>query len=413
MTVIQKITYANNVTKEVVGIRTISIVRNNIPSGITTSAFTEKGAILVGTGSGSYVAFPPGEDGKFLQYDSNEPSGMKSGVPTLEVEDTTNYALNGGFDFAQSQMDETTLTTIADGGYGPDQWKSYRENADLQYRRVDASGEGSLNSPFYGEYKKITNAGKILICQPIEYLNTLRFRGRTVSFQLKMKASSAKTMKIAIMELQTGGTADTIPAVVSSWNADTTDPTFGTNLAVIASPTSCSVTSSWQTFTFAGTFPISSKNLLLVVWSDADMAVNDTLHMAEAGLYYGATARSWYPRQIGDELQLLQRYYYLLAKGDNKALCGAAVFFTTQAAGVVQFKVSMRIGPNIDSQSGTNYYKLFRNGAEDFFDSLNILYSHANACEIIHTGDISSTAGHAGEFRTAHASAKVGFSARL
>lgn len=271
---------------------------------------------------------------------------------------STNHLMNGGFNIAQRQT-PGTLTTIADLGYSADRWKISRENADLQYIRVDGSGESGLTSPFYGQYKKITNAGKFLVCQPLEYLDTLKFRGETISFQLQMKASASKTIKIAIVELQTGGTADTLPTLVSAWGADGTDPTFGANLAVIGTPTSCGVTTGWQVFQFTGTFPATSKNLLVMVWSDADFAINDTLSLAEAGLYTGSGLAAWNPITAHDDLQMCMRYYeksFLpdVAPVQNVGIRSGEFQFAAGKAGVATnwsspycFKSIKRISPSI------------------------------------------------------------------
>lgn len=295
-----------NINRQVV--RVLRVYNRNIPDGITADEFTQKGGMLVGSAAGAFAELAPGSAGQYLTPDPAQPLGLKWAVPSLTIDDSTNWLMNGGFNLAQRQA-PGTLTTISDSAYGPDRWKMTRENADLQYIRQDASSESGLVSPYYGQFKKITNAGKFLICQPLEYLDTLKFRGKSVNFQLQMKASSSKTIKTAIVELQSGGTADTIPSLVSSWNADGTDPTLGTNLATIGTPSSCSVTTSWQTFQFTGTFPASSKNLLLMVWTNADFSVNDTLSLAEAGLYFGTTIRSWVPRHISQEITLCQRYY--------------------------------------------------------------------------------------------------------
>ncbi len=296
-----------NINKQTV--RVVRVYNRNVPNGITENAFTAKGDLLVGTGDGTYIAVPAGTDGEYLVFDSAEPAGVRTETPTITVDDTTNHLINGGFNFAQRQA-PGTLTTVADLGYGADRWKMTRENADLQYIRVDGSSESGLTSPYFGQYKKITNAGKVLICQPLEYLDTLKFRGRTINFQLQMKASAAKTIKIAVVELQTGGTADTLPTLVSAWGVDGTDPTLGANLATIGTPTICSVTTSWQTFQFTGSFPTTSKNLIVMVWSNADFAANDTLSLAEAGLYFGASIKSWAPRAYPIEINLCRRYCY-------------------------------------------------------------------------------------------------------
>ncbi len=289
--------------------RVVRVFNRNVPSGIMESEFTGKGTILVGTGDGEFIAVPPGDNGTYLKFDDTEPAGVKSEVPTFTVDDTTNHLINGGFMLAQRQA-PATLTTISNESYGADRWKMTRENADLQYRRVDASAESGLTSPYYGEYKKITNSGKIMMAQILENFDTLKFRGKEISFQIKMKASTDRIIKIAIAELQTGGTADTIPTLVSVWSpGGGSEPTLGTNLALIGTAEPCSVTSAWQTFTFSGTFPATSKNLLVLVYSATAFAANDTLSLAEAGLYFGVTQRTWTPRPISQEILLAQRYY--------------------------------------------------------------------------------------------------------
>jgi hypothetical protein len=326
-----------NISKQTV--RVVRVYNRNVPDGITANAFGAKGDLLVGTGDGTYIAVPAGRDGEYIVFDSSQPAGVRTEVPSLTVEDTTNHLINGGFNFAQRQT-PGTLTTISDLGYGPDRWKMTRENADLQYIRVDGSSESGLTSPYYGQFKKITNAGKILICQPLKYLDTLKFRDKSCSFQVQMKASASKTIKIAIVQLQTGGTADTLPTLVSAWGADSTDPTLGANLATIGTPTSCAVTTSWQTFQFAGTFPATAKNLIVMVWSDADFAANDTLSLAEAGLYFGENVRSWTPGDAATDLEKCKEYGRLMPQTPS----GRAES-TTKACFVVPLSPAMRIAP--------------------------------------------------------------------
>ncbi len=221
-----------------------------------------------------------------------------------------NYMINGGFLFAQRQA-PGTLTTIVDNKYGPDRWRVTRENADVQYIRVDATSESGLTSRYYGQFKKITNAGKIHICQILEGSNSVALRTKTVIFQAKMKASSAKTIRMAVLELQNAGAMDTIPAtLVTAFGADSTDPTLGANVAVITGAESKSVTTSWQSFSVSVTVPTNSKNIICAIWSDADMAANDTLSIAEAGLFTASSVQSWTPELDSTELSLCQRYFY-------------------------------------------------------------------------------------------------------
>lgn len=222
-----------------------------------------------------------------------------------------NYLINGGFDFAQRNVTPTTLFTVSDKDFGADRWWVTRENADVQYNVNDATGETGLTSKNYGLFKKITNAGKFVVVQVIEGVNSVPLRGKTVVFQLKMKASSAKTIRMAILENQNAGTIDAPPStLVTAFGADTVDPTFGTNVAIITGAESKSVTTSWQSFSVSVTVPSNSKNIMAAFWTDSDFAVNDTLSVAEAGLFVANSVQAWTPRLITDELLLCQRFYY-------------------------------------------------------------------------------------------------------
>lgn len=290
--------------------RVVRVYDRNIPEGISESAFTQKGGILAGSGTSAYGELPPGSPGQYLTPDPAAPYGLKYETPSVAIADPTNFLLNGGFDFAQ-RTTPGTLTTVSDNAYGADRWKQTRENADLQYQRNDATSETGLTSRYYGKYKKITNAGKFMVFQILEGQHTVPLRGKTVIFQVKMKASTAKTIRMAILELQSGGTMDTIPGTfVSAWNVDSTNPTLGANLAVITGAESKSVTTSWQNFTVSVTVPSTSKNLICAVWADADFSSADELNLAEAGLFLGATQLIWTPRNIAQELLLCQRYYW-------------------------------------------------------------------------------------------------------
>jgi len=221
-----------------------------------------------------------------------------------------NYLINGGFDFAQRQT-PGTLTTLTQDKYSADRWRISRENTDLQYQRIDASGETGLTSKYYGLFKKITSAGKFMAYQILEGINSVPLRGKTVIFQAQMKVSASKTMRMAVIELQNAGTMDTIPGTfITAYGANTVDPTLGANLAIITAAQSKSVTTAWQTFSVSVTVPSNSKNIIVAVWSDSQFAVNDTLGIAEAGHYVGAVAQAWVPRLTVTELAMCQRYYF-------------------------------------------------------------------------------------------------------
>jgi len=150
-----------------------------------------------------------------------------------------------------------------------------------------------------------------MVYQPIPATKSIALRGKTVIFQIKMKASGSKTIRMAVLELQTAGTIDAPPAtLVTAFGADTTDPTFGTNVAIVTAAASKSVTTSWQSFSVTVTVPTKSKNVMAAFWTDSDFAANDTLSVAEAGLFVTSSVQAWKPRLITDETLLCQRFFY-------------------------------------------------------------------------------------------------------
>jgi hypothetical protein len=128
---------------------------------------------------------------------------------------------------------------------------------------------------------------------------------------MKMKASASKTIRMAVLELQNAGTLDAIPAtLVTAFGANSTDPTLGANLAIITAAQSKSVTTAWQSFSVSVTVPSNSKNILCAFWTDSQFAANDTLSVAEAGLFFGSAVQPWVPRLTAQELAMCQRHYF-------------------------------------------------------------------------------------------------------
>jgi hypothetical protein len=253
----------------------------------------------------------------------------------------TNVIINGEFDFAQRQAPGTLTTYSNTSGraQSADRWGITNENASAQYQRVDsaAAPETGLRARFYGSFSKITASGKIVVSHVIEAVNGLHLRGRTVRVQLKMKASSAKTIRVALLQLTAAGAVDTMPAVfVSAFGANTVDPTFGTNLAAIApviadngsirnTGLDCAVTAAWQRFGASFVLPNNFKNLILVVFTDSQFAAADILSMTEVGIYDGPEIREWVP--------LCQRYYSKSFNVDTAPVQNAGVN-TGEAGGI-------------------------------------------------------------------------------
>ena len=270
--------------------------------------------------------------------------------------DLYNYIINGGFDLAQRQT-PGTLITITDNKCSADRWWVTRENADAQYQRGDATGESGLTSLYYGAFKKITNAGKLCAYYILEGADSMALRGKTVIFQVKMKTDSARTFRMGILELNSSGTMDTVPSTfISSFNADASDPTFGTNIAICTAAQSKSVTTSWANYSISVTLPATSKNFILAVWSDADVAANGILYMAEAAFHVGSTVQSWKPRLFAQELTLAERYCRAVRGGASSERMGfGQAYSTTQCEIEISLRAEMLRVPTVSVSAASDF----------------------------------------------------------
>lgn len=338
-----------------------------------------------------------------------------------------NLLINGSFRFAQRQV-PGTLTTYSSAtarNYCADRWGVTNSTASAQFQRIDASGtpETGLQARFYGTFKKITNAGKVVVSQVVEGVQTMPVRGRTVRLQMKLKASTAMVLRIGLLYLTASGTIDTIPATfVAAAGAAGTDPTWGTNLTAIAplrsddvdggsaavisgNGLSCSVTTAWQRFGATFLVPSDCLNLVVVVYTNALPAANATFSIAEAGLFDGREIQDYIPRHYQHELMLCQRYFQKSFAVDTApaqnvgANSGEFDFIAGKAAATAQhgnliLPVRMRAAPTatLYNPAAANAQARNKTGAADCTStSADVLKE--NMAHIATTGDATLAVG--------------------
>lgn len=316
-----------------------------------------------------------GTDGKYYSKDGDTGQTAVISVTGLN----RNYLINGGFNFAQRQA-PGTLTSYNSATarlFGADRWGMVNATASVQFQRLDTLGgvQAGLDARYYGLFKQITGAGKVAISQVIEGVSGANLRGTAVRVQCKMKqtAGTAATMRLGLVELTAAGTIDTIPATfMSAFGASSVDPTLGTNLAYIA-PTagtatggtiagnavSCVLGSGWAQYTAQFTVPVGTKNLIMVIWSNANLAINDEINVAECGLYVGTDIQDWVEMPLQVELANCQRYCSKsfaidTAPVQNGGVVGAISGIAGKAGATalggniyVQFPVGMRGNPTV------------------------------------------------------------------
>lgn len=299
-----------------------------------------------------------------------------------------NRCMNGDFNFAQRQVPTTlTSSTALAGGrqYAFDRW--FQSNAGgtqiVQTQQVSnlAGAEAGIQAAQYGKFKVITAAGKLAVGQIIEGANMAHLLGMRVIVQCKMKYSVAASMavRLGLVQLTSAGTVDVVSAAangfISAFGATGVDPTLtaAANLAyltplvaengtITGNGVDIALTTGWLRYSATFLVPATAKNLIPMVWSNANLAINDELNITEFGLYAGEERRDWHPYDEGDELLKIQRYYsksfpLLLAPAASVAVAtggtGAASIIGKAAATAlavhipVVYPVQMRIAPTV------------------------------------------------------------------
>ena len=165
--------------------------------------------------------------------------------------------------------------------------------------------------------------------------------------------------------------------------------------------------SAWGTRTNANRASSSNVNAL-------DSTSNDFL-LTGVQLEVGGTVTDFEHRSFAQELQLCQRYYYVLASGATKFMCIGDFWLDAQADGGIVLPVEMRATPTLDHTNGSDYYRVWTNGANSHIDGAISLWnrSHNKAVTWYATPDVNRTAGHANRWITNNASAHFAFSAEL
>jgi len=292
-----------------------------------------------------------------------------------------NYLRNSGFWFAQRQVPGTATIYSSVGGrtISADGWGISNENASAQLVRVDTQGapEAGLQGRFYGQFTKITAAGKVVVTQVLEGSNSASLRGSTVRFQVWLKSVGAASLgvKLAVLQLGGAGTIDAVPVsagtFITAFGAAGVDPTLGTALAYLppkagvagdncsagANALLATATTSWQRFGGVVDVPTSAKNVIVAIWSDSQLAISNGIAIAQASLSEGYEIQEWSPLPVEIELGRVQRYFAKTFSIDanpvtNAGLNTGELKWTKIAAGATQtrspewrFPVRMRTTP--------------------------------------------------------------------
>jgi len=139
-----------------------------------------------------------------------------------------------------------------------------------------------------------------------------------------------------------------------------------------------------------------------------------TWYITGVQLEKGSTATSFDYKPYTTELALCQRYYFRAVTGDSQAISMGGYFTSSDMRTVTYFPVPMRIAPSVVSSTGTDYFRIQRNGGDDTFTTLlDGGPKTPTTIMIFNNLDMSGTAGQSGFVYSNSASASLAFNAEL
>ena len=260
--------------------------------------------------------------------------------------------------------------------------------------------------------------------QNLQYLKkgTSSAESLTLSFWVKTNKTGIYTLELedkdntrSFSQTYTVSSADTWEKKTLTYAGDTTGAFDNDNGASLkcnfwlgagSDFTSGTFQNSWGSKIAANRVSSSQVNL-------ADNTANEW-YITGVQLEAGTTASDFEFLPYDVNLQRCQRYYQVLADGDDQAFGMATYFDSTTLYSSQQLFIPMRTTPTIDITTGTAYYVFARNSGSDTFDSFFLQNrTHKNYIEFLNNTQVSGTGGDAGFLRTDNASAFVGMDAEL
>lgn len=188
---------------------------------------------------------------------------------------------------------------------------------------------------------------------------------------------------------------------------------FSANTQIGSTQTIATPATSWTRVSYTYTnISANAANGLSINFTRGLTATSTTL-ITGIQLELGPTATAFQTASanIGGELALCQRYYYLHASANGDQIGPAWYNQSTEGLSQVKFPVTMRTAPTLSATTGTGIYSFFVSNVNDGINSLTIFGSSVNATGLFNASEASGTIGTAG--RLQNTSGFVAFVAEL
>jgi len=282
------------------------------------------------------------------------------------IEFNPNLLYNSDFKIAQrgTTFNSTTTPANNDDTYTLDRWILLSDGNDI----VDVAQQtGAALQPagtFASFDADIETANKQFgMVQILENKDAEAIIGGTASLSFQAAKGSgnttAETLRAAIISWDS--TADVVTSdVVGTWAGAGTDPTLATNWTFENTPSSLTLTSSFQTFKIENISidTASTTNVAVFIWlDDTDATVTDRIRIGALKLEEGPIATQYRPLSVTEDLALAQRYLPAINSNSTSDIIaqGHAVT-TTKFVGYFEYPVTPRVPPTGITISNTGHF---------------------------------------------------------
>jgi hypothetical protein len=296
-----------------------------------------------------------------------------------------NKLINGAM-----QVWQRGTTSTSTGYQTVDRWSFYADSSRTISQSTDVP-TGYIYSA------SLSGTGSTGLTQKIESSNTIGLVGQsiTVSFWLK-QSTGAGTNAIALNLYY--------PTASDNYNAT----------VQIGSTQNFTTTTSWAQYsaTFTNLPSGVANGIQCTIVTTSGSAV--VFLLTGVQLEVGTAATNFDVRSYGTELGLCQRYYQIVASG-NQGTIGTGYF---ESSGVAvcptRFMTAMRATPTLFAPTGTNFYYIYTasSGIDTFNDLTGTAFTPYSAT-VYTTSNVSGTAGQAGRMVTNNDASFVAFGAEL
>ena len=274
-----------------------------IYSRITVSAFTALTTITVVNDSGVL-------DSGLSAVSYGLLSATNPSIPvTANSFPLVSFAPNPFFEVDQLA---NSATSVSDDNYGHDHWYVLTQTASVQVSTGALQENGqTTNARLTQNQAAAQRMGYACI---IEASEAKKLRGQVMTFQPRIRCSSAQAIRIGVVEWT--GTADSVTSdIVNDWtSSDYTDGAgrffVDANQAPLGTST---ITPGAATWADATSLPVtvgsSCNNLILFVWTEGTAAQNVTLDIGKVRFVQGLYNGDIYIPRFDETLRYAMRFF--------------------------------------------------------------------------------------------------------